>query len=251
LTAFSHGKSRFSEEDGKIISLFGGQTGQLLTLLIQHLQENLDESLVQVLGSIELFNFKYENKKTIPTSEILKAHQRLKNRIRSYVAGLEQTSLESRIVETEAKEEQTKLPPKDELNIEEVITIQGEKNQSPKTRRVLVIDDQPIVTDLLVTVLERMNCQTVVASCGKDGVDIFRKDEFDLVITDLGMPDVSGWEVSKAVKRKSPHVPVVVITGWGVSPDPEKMKDSKVDLLLNKPFQIDQLEKIIQDLLEK
>jgi len=80
---------------------------------------------------------------------------------------------------------------------------------------------------------------------------MFEKDGFDLVITDLGMPDISGWEVSKIIKQKKPHVPVVIITGWGVDPDPNKMKDSKVDCIINKPFQVDQLEKIIQDLLKK
>jgi DNA-binding NtrC family response regulator len=133
-----------------------------------------------------------------------------------------------------------------------VVTVQGEKGETAsKMKKVLVIDDQAIVTDLLESVLQRMNYQSVVASCGKDGLAAFGKDDFDLVITDLGMPDVSGWDVSKAVKDKKPNVPVVVITGWGVSPDPDRMKDSMVDRVVSKPFQIDQLEKIIKDLLQE
>jgi len=96
-----------------------------------------------------------------------------------------------------------------------------------------------------------MNYKSEVASCGRDGVEMFDKNRFDLVITDLGMPDISGWEVSKAIKQRNPDVPVVVITGWGVSPDPNKMKNSKVDFIINKPFQLDQLEKIIRELLER
>ena len=131
-----------------------------------------------------------------------------------------------------------------------MITIQGEEEKPPQSKKVLVIDDQPIVTDLLVSVLERMNYKSVVASCGREGVEMFEKEGFDLVLTDLGMPDISGWEVSKSIKQKNPDVPVVVITGWAIDPDPDKVKDSKVDFILNKPFQIDQLEKIIKDLLE-
>ncbi len=251
LTVFSQQNFRFKEEDGKIIGLFGGQIGQLSEHFSQYIRDNLDEILVPILGSIEVLNFRYRNRDTVGISEILNAQNRLKKRILSYVAGLEQGSLNQIITEEKTKEEEIKLPSGDELSIEEVITIQGEKEKPPQLKKVLVIDDQPIVTDLLVSVLERMQYKSVVASCGRDGVEMFEKDEFDLVITDLGMPDISGWEVSKAVKQKNPNVPVVVITGWGVDPDPDKMKDSKVDFVINKPFQIDQLEKIIKDLMEK
>jgi len=252
LAVFSPEKSGFTEEDGKIMSLFGGQIGQLLEYLYEYMQDSLDEFLIQVLGSIELTSLKYADKKAIPASEIMNAQKRLKERIRSYMAGLEQASPKRKTSEPETKDEQIKLPSGDELSIEEVVTIQGEKNKpAAKQKKVLVIDDQAIVTELLVSVLERMNYQSVVASCGREGVEQFERDEFDLVITDLGMPDISGWEVSKSVKQKNPKVPVVVITGWGVTPDPDKMREAKVDSIIHKPFQIDQLEKIIQDLLQK
>jgi hypothetical protein len=207
LVAFSPEKSGFTEEDGKIMSLFGGQIGQLLEYLYEYMQDNLDELLIQVLGSIELLSLKLGDKRAIPASEVVNAQKRLKERIRSYVAGLEQASPRRRTSEPETKDEQIKLPSGDELSIEEVVTIQGEKNKSAaKQKKVLVIDDQAIVTELLVSVLERMNYQSVVASCGREGVEQFEKDEFDLVITDLGMPDISGWEVSKTVKQKNPNV---------------------------------------------
>jgi DNA-binding response OmpR family regulator len=90
-----------------------------------------------------------------------------------------------------------------------------------------------------------------VALGGKDGLKMFARDGFDLVITDLGMPDVSGWEVSKSVKKQNPSVPVILITAWGVEPDSHKVKDSGVDFVINKPFQIDQLEKTIRNLIDK
>jgi CheY-like chemotaxis protein/putative methionine-R-sulfoxide reductase with GAF domain len=252
LAAFSPETSGFTEEDGKIMSLFGGQIGLLLDFFFVYMQDNLDELLIQVLGSTELISLKIEDKKTVPASEILNAQKRLKQRIRSYVAGLEKEARESRISEPETEDEQIKLPSGDELSIEEVVTIQGNKDEpKAKQKKVLVIDDQAIVTELLVSVLERMNYQSVVASCGREGVEQFEKDEFDLVITDLGMPDISGWEVSKTVKQKNPNIPVVIITGWGVTPDPDEMREAKVDSVIHKPFQIDQLEKIIQDLLQK
>ncbi len=251
LTTFSQEKFRFREEDGKIITLFGGQMGKLLECFSRYIRDNLDEILVPILGSIELLNFRYRDREKIPVSEILDAQNRFKKRVLSYVTGLEHGSIEQITGKEKTKEEKIKLPSGDELDIEEVITIKGNENNPPKAIKVLVIDDQPIVTDLLESVLERMDYKCKVAACGKDGLEMFEKDGFDLVITDLGMPDISGWEVSKIIKQKKPHVPVVIITGWGVDPDPNKMKDSKVDCIINKPFQVDQLEKIIQDLLKK
>jgi CheY-like chemotaxis protein len=71
-----------------------------------------------------------------------------------------------------------------------------------------------------------------------------------LVITDLGMPDISGWEVASDIKKQREDIPIILITGWGIHPDPNKLKDSGVNFLLTKPFKVDQLEKVIQDAVE-
>ena len=251
LAAFSSEPHRFKEQDAKIVSLLAGQLGVLDMLLSAHLRDNLDDLLVQVLGSIELLGLRYGSRTTVSVPELLHAHHNLKERILSFVAKVEQTAVKPKTWGKKKAAGDLVLPSGDELSIEEVITVKGEKNLTPKKKKVLVIDDQPIVTDLLVSVLERMNYESEVASSGTDGLEAFRRDGFDLVITDLGMPDVSGWDVSKQVKERNPKVPVVVITGWGVDPDPNRMKESKADLIMYKPFQIEELEKSIRGLLQK
>jgi CheY-like chemotaxis protein len=253
LIAFSGEKFGFKEADAKIVTLFGNQIGKLLELFSRSLQDNIDELLIQILGTLELLNFKYRKWEVIPAVEIKEVHERLKNRVLSSAAGMESGYNDQSIGQGIPKNEPVKLPTGEELNIEEVITIQGEKNKSnPKqNKNVLIIDDEPLITELLTTVLERMGCKSRVATCGKEGMETFEKDDFDMVITDLGMPDLSGWDVSKMVKQRKPHVPVIIVTGWGLDPDPQKVEESKVDRLLTKPFQIDQLEKIIKELLEK
>ncbi len=253
LIAFSQEKFGFKEEDAKIITLFGNQIGELLELFSSSLQENIDEILIQILGTLELLNFKYKTREFIPVTEIKQVHERFKSRILSSVSGMESGYIDQTSGQEMPEYKPVKLPTGEELNIEEVIAIQGEKNQSnPKqNKNVLIIDDEPLITELLTSVLERMGCKSRVAACGKEGMDTFEKENFDLVITDLGMPDISGWDVSKMVKQKKPEVPVIIVTGWGLDPDPQKVKESKVDRLLTKPFQINQLEKIIKDLLEK
>jgi CheY-like chemotaxis protein/putative methionine-R-sulfoxide reductase with GAF domain len=251
LTAFSREAFKFQPEDARAINLFAGQLAELSDIFARRLSSDTDELLVRLLGSIELMNFKFRNRAMIPVSEILTEQKRMRTRILNLLTDSEQAPAAEASRQEENKGEEIVLPSGDQLNVEEVITIKGEKNSNPGTKKVLVIDDQPIVTDLLVSVLERMGYQSQVASSGTIGLEIFNQNGFDLVITDLGMPDVSGWQVSKMVKTKKPHVPVVVITGWGVDPDPNKMKESGADLIIYKPFQIDELEKIIRDLLKK
>ncbi len=251
LIAFSQEKSKFREEDAKIIALFGHQIGELLEFFTRFTQENTDELLIQILGILELLNFRYRDKESIPGLEMMRAHEQLKNRVLSAMSSMEPYCIIRDLKPNLPKNKPKELPSGDELNIEEVITIQGEKNNPTKIKSVLIIDDEPLITELLTSILERINLKCKVATFGRAGLELFDQEFFDLVITDLGMPDISGWDVSKAVKQKRPDVPVIIITGWGLDPDPNKKKDSKVDQIITKPFQIDQLEKIVIDLLEK
>ena len=82
--------------------------------------------------------------------------------------------------------------------------------------RVLVIDDEPFVRDTLGEILRQQHHQVVVANDGVSGLARFRESRFDLVMTDLAMPGMSGWQVARAVKATRPQVPVVLVTGWGV-----------------------------------
>jgi len=243
LLVFSQERYKFKNQDGEVLNLWATQIGELQDFLSSYLQTRLDDNLVQILGNIELLKFRLRNKKSIQTSDILDALDRLENAILEGCQNLD------RFHEEPIFEEKSEEKPAEEISVEEVITIEGEKIPSMEKRRVLIVDDQPIITDLLVDILKRMGYSSEVALGGKDGLKIFAKDSFDLVITDLGMPDISGWEVSKSVKKQNPSVPVILITGWGVEPDTRKIKDSGVDFIINKPFQINQLEKIVKQMI--
>ncbi len=104
-----------------------------------------------------------------------------------------------------------------------------------------------MVRNILGSLLTQGGHNVFKASSGKEGLDIFFKEGIDLVFTDLGMPGMSGWEVAKSVKAKDPRVPVALITGWGIQIDDEKMKESGADLILNKPFKIDQVLDLVSE----
>jgi signal transduction histidine kinase/ActR/RegA family two-component response regulator len=116
--------------------------------------------------------------------------------------------------------------------------------------RILVIDDEDSVRDILSRMLKTKGHQVAVASNGEEGIERFRSQPFDLVFTDLGMPKLSGWEVGKTLKGINPKVPIVMITGWGVELDREKMSESGIDLIVSKPFNFDRVIHLVSEAME-
>jgi signal transduction histidine kinase/ActR/RegA family two-component response regulator len=116
--------------------------------------------------------------------------------------------------------------------------------------RILVIDDDDSVRDILSRMLKTKGHQVAVASNGEEGIERFKSEPFDIVFTDLGMPRLSGWEVGKAIKGINPKVPIAMITGWGVELDRGKMSDSGIDLIISKPFNFDQVTHLVSEAME-
>lgn len=94
----------------------------------------------------------------------------------------------------------------------------------------------------------RMAAQIDVFSSGKNGIEAFKQSEYDILITDLGMPDMSGWEVIDLVKKIKPDVLIGLITGWDVADDEAKSKG--VSFVISKPFQINQVTKAVADAIQ-
>jgi GAF domain-containing protein/ActR/RegA family two-component response regulator len=109
-------------------------------------------------------------------------------------------------------------------------------------RRILLVEDEDEVRTTLVALLQSGNHQVVAVASGSEALARFEQDRFDLVITDLGMPELSGWQVASAVKARAPRVPVVLLTGWGEQSAPEApQRTGSVDKILAKPCALDEL----------
>ena len=115
-----------------------------------------------------------------------------------------------------------------------------------KKLKVLAIDDQRMILDLLSSMFANLGHSTEVAETGLEGIAKFNQDAFDLVITDLGLLDISGFEVSQKIKERNPEVPIVMITGWGANFDQEQLKKAGVDYILAKPFKLEQLTEVVE-----
>ncbi len=133
---------------------------------------------------------------------------------------------------------------------EQVVVKEVTPVKESRQARILVIDDEDSVRDILSRILKTKGHQVVVASNGEEGIERFRSELFDLVFTDLGMPRLSGWEVGKTIKGINPKVPIAMITGWGVELDREKLSESGIDLVVSKPFNFDQVIRLVSEAME-
>jgi DNA-binding response OmpR family regulator len=111
---------------------------------------------------------------------------------------------------------------------------------------LLVVDDDPMLRQSLKNVLEADSHAVSVADGGRAGIQAFLEAQtsatpFDVVITDLGMPQVGGREVARAVKAASPSTPVILLTGWGARMTAEIDIPAQVDWVLSKPPKLREL----------
>jgi two-component system NtrC family response regulator len=109
------------------------------------------------------------------------------------------------------------------------------------TGRILFIDDDKAGREVAFFNLRRAGYEITPAEDGQEGLSLFSPEKFDLVITDVKMPGISGIEVLRRIKKQAPEIPVLVITAFGnVETAVEAMKNGAYDFI-GKPFQRDQL----------
>jgi PAS domain S-box-containing protein len=116
--------------------------------------------------------------------------------------------------------------------------------------RILVIDDENEIAELVTDILEANGHSVRSASNGPDGLRLLEAEAFDVLFCDLGMREMSGWEVVKAVRAKDPVIGVALLTGWGATLSEEKVGEHGIDAVLNKPFEMKQLLQTVGRLLE-
>ena len=117
--------------------------------------------------------------------------------------------------------------------------------------RVLVVDDEKSMRELLAITLERQGYEVSVAEDGEVAIEAVRRDGFDVIITDLRMPNADGLQVLRAAKERTPETVVIVITAVGSTETAvEAMKLGAYDYI-TKPFKLDEIHLIIRRALER
>jgi len=115
--------------------------------------------------------------------------------------------------------------------------------------KMLIIDDEPLMRITLQDSLVGEGYEVVAAETGRKGVDLLRKNQWDIIITDLKLPDLEGIEILKEAKFLNPSTEVILITAYGsIDSAVSAMKEGASDYL-TKPFSMDELLLIIKRLL--
>jgi signal transduction histidine kinase/ActR/RegA family two-component response regulator len=112
---------------------------------------------------------------------------------------------------------------------------------SSRPARILVVEDQAPVGAVLGDLLTGMGHEVVACTDGRAALARLESSPFDLVVLDLGLPGVSGWDVVARVRQRRPGVPVILVTGWGHQLDLRETRQAGIDHVVAKPFNVDDL----------
>jgi PAS domain S-box-containing protein len=114
-----------------------------------------------------------------------------------------------------------------------------DRHPAPFKARILVVDDEINLLEVMRDALAGDGHEIVTGSCGIEGIERFRAGKFHAVLTDLGMPDVSGWEVARIVRVEGgPKIVLGLVTGWGATVSDEVMIAHGIDFVVSKPFEV-------------
>ena len=112
-------------------------------------------------------------------------------------------------------------------------------------RRVLLVDDDATILDVIGEALRDSGHDVHVCDAGAAAIVAMEDKQFDVLITDLGMPGVNGWDVARRARQLNPPLPVIVISGWGAQITQDQMEMAGVNLILPKPFRLEQIRQAI------
>ncbi|NIQ78727.1 MAG: response regulator, partial [Anaerolineae bacterium] len=114
-----------------------------------------------------------------------------------------------------------------------------------KRARILLIENNEALRDTLTEMLRLDGHEVGAFASAREGIAAFDPERYEAVFTDLGMPEMSGWEVARTIKGRDPGMPVVLVTGWASSVSKKEMKASGVDIVLGKPFEREQMKRVV------
>ena len=107
--------------------------------------------------------------------------------------------------------------------------------------KILVIDDEEPVRETLAEMLIAVNHKVELAESGQEAIAKLNRSHFDLVFTDLAMPEMDGWETARAIRKKFPDIRIVMVTGYGPTTTPPAGEEDLIDGIIGKPFDFTQV----------
>lgn len=114
---------------------------------------------------------------------------------------------------------------------------------------IMVVDDEEDIAEVIASMLEAEGHNITCFSEPNDAVAALETKHFDLVITDLGMPGITGWDIAQKAKASQVKPCVILLTGWGAEFEGQDLRLKGVDAVMSKPCKIERMKELIQQLL--
>ena len=141
-----------------------------------------------------------------------------------------------------------KLPLAEEMP-RESSTISAATTARSSSLKVLIVDDDPRIREVLSIYLRCDGHQVVTAVSGREALEKFRRGRFDLVVVDRAMPEMSGEQTARFIKQLNQNTPIIMLTGFGALREVTGSQPQAVDVVLDKPVTVDSLRRTIDKLL--
>ncbi|GAB6184132.1 response regulator [Thermodesulfovibrio hydrogeniphilus] len=120
--------------------------------------------------------------------------------------------------------------------------------------KILIVDDEVIIREFMRQIIEEIEeeFEILEASDGEEGLELIRKEKPDIVFLDIMMPKLDGFEICRILKKEPPawDLKIVMLTAKGQEIDKKTAKELGVKWYVTKPFKIDDIIKLLKDLLE-
>jgi PAS domain S-box-containing protein len=117
-------------------------------------------------------------------------------------------------------------------------------SENKESYRVLWVDDDKMITESANDILELLGHNCNVENSGKNALKYLDKNTCDIVFTDIGMPEMNGWQLAEAIRNKfGKKIKIVIVSGWDV--EEKTQKEKGIDFVLQKPFTVSELEDIL------
>jgi len=120
------------------------------------------------------------------------------------------------------------------------------------TKKMMIVDDEETLTYSLYQsfILAQQNFEVVTAASGEEASEKLRSSKFDLVITDISMPGMSGIELLTYIKKNYPETEVIIMTAYGSEEKREEAMKNGARYYIEKPFEIREFKQLVMDLLQ-
>jgi len=124
-----------------------------------------------------------------------------------------------------------------------------EKIKQNTGKEIMVVEDEPEIRNIMKSILQSQGYNPHCFESAEMAIASFKRDKFNMLITDLGLSGLNGWELIKSIRKVDQTIPILIVTGWGNEINQDRLKENSVNAMIAKPFKIDQILSTVHELL--